>query len=111
MLHRLNGDVHAALSDIELACKLDARDDSAKPSGQYNSIQRVFDSALGALQTQAQSGFEPEQPLLAALNSERIGEAFAAYGSFATAELFYRNAFNLPLKNQGAAHAKTIQTA
>ena len=34
MLHRLNGDVHAALSDIELACKHDARDDLAKPSGQ-----------------------------------------------------------------------------
>ena len=111
MLHRLNGDVHAALSDIELACKLDARDDLAKPSGQYNLIERVFDSASGALQTRAQSGNEPEQPLLAARNSEHIGEAFAAYGSFATAEFFYRNAFNLRLKIQGNAHAKTIQTA
>ena len=49
--------------------------------------------------------------MLAARNSEHIGEAFAAYGSFATAEFFYRNAFNLRLKNQGNAHAKTIQTA
>ncbi len=111
MLHRLNGNVEAALIDIEHACSVDARNDLAKPSGQYNLIERVFDSALGALQTRAQSGHEPEQPLLAALNSERIGEAFAAYGTFATAEFFYRNAFNLRLKSQGAAHAKTIQTA
>lgn len=76
MLHRLNGDADAALTDLALACSLDAREKLAKLPARSSLTQQLRWNVLQALQSPELIGAQPKAPLAAAMQYQREAESY-----------------------------------